>query len=199
MQTFVFLLMTVPLGHWQRGTHCLVQTGLGVVQLAGQAEPQNVNSCPRTGHSQLLVTSFPLASKNLALHPPQKSDLHLALGWAGHFVNMQGSTKQFTRGFPGGQVGTGVVSGHSSSVTQEFEVTSMTIPLGHSQRATHCLVQMGLGVVQLAGQAEPQLVNIWPFTGQGATQAFFVHANWPFFEHMHLLQPSLALKVCPTL
>ena len=54
---------------------------------------------------QDLVTSLPLSSKNLALQPPQKSDTHLASGWAGHEVTWQGSAKQFTVGLSGGQVG----------------------------------------------------------------------------------------------
>ena len=41
---FVSSLMTVPLGHSQRGTHCLVQMGLGVVQLGGQADPHSLNT-----------------------------------------------------------------------------------------------------------------------------------------------------------
>ena len=52
------------------------------------------------------VTSSP-SSKNLALQPPQKSETHLALGWAGHLANWQGSTKQLTGGLSGGQVGGG--------------------------------------------------------------------------------------------
>ena len=56
------------------------------------------------------MTSFPF-SKNLALQPPQKSDTHVALGCAGHFANLQGSTKQLTGGLSGGQVGWGGVGG----------------------------------------------------------------------------------------
>lgn len=48
--------MTVPLGHWQRGTHCLVQIGAGLVQLAGgQAEAQDVKTWPFTGHTAMQV------------------------------------------------------------------------------------------------------------------------------------------------
>ena len=42
----------------------------------------------------------------------------------------------------------------------------MTVPVGHWHLATHCLVQIGLGSVQFGGQAEPQNVKSWPFTGQ---------------------------------
>ncbi len=52
------------------------------------------------------VTSF-FPMKNLALHPPQKSATQTASGWAGQVANMQGSTKQETRGLSGGQVGGG--------------------------------------------------------------------------------------------
>lgn len=77
---------------------------------------------------------------------------------------MQGSTKQLTRGLSGGHGG----GGHSLPRTQVLVVSSMTLPLGHSQRATHGLVHMGLGVVQFGGQADPHLVKTWPFTGQAA-------------------------------
>lgn len=32
--------ITVPSGHWQRGTHCKVQVGEGFLQVGGQADPQ---------------------------------------------------------------------------------------------------------------------------------------------------------------
>ena len=54
-----------------------------------------------------------------------------------------------------------------------FFLSLITVFLGHSQRATHCLVQIGLGVVQLAGQAEPQVVKSWPFTGQSIIIDYF--------------------------
>ena len=44
--------------------------------------------------------------------------------------------------------------------THMFVSSLMTVPLGHSQRGTHCLVHIGLGVVQLGGQADPHLLNI---------------------------------------
>ena len=48
-------------------------------------------------------------------------------------------------------------------------VTSlMTVSPGHSQRATHSLVQKGMGMVQLGGQADPHSVKSWPTTGQSA-------------------------------
>ena len=100
------------------------------------------------------MTSFPLALKNLALHPPQKSALHKASGWEGHLLNKQGSMKQLTFAFSGGQSLL-----HLSRVTQELEPSSMTVPLGHSQRGKHCSMQDGLRLVQVGGQAEPQTVK----------------------------------------
>lgn len=35
----------------------------------------------------------------------------------------------------------------------------MTFPFGHSQPATHCLVQIGSGLAQVAEQAEPHMVK----------------------------------------
>jgi len=58
--------------------------------------------------------------------------------------------------------------GHWLAGTHLFFFSSITWPLGHSQRATHCVVQMGMGLVQLGGQAEPQLVKSWPSTGHSA-------------------------------
>ena len=49
--------------------------------------------------------------------------------------------------------------GHLSLRTHLLVNSLMTVPLGHSQRGTHCLVQMGLGVVQLGGQADPHSLN----------------------------------------
>ena len=49
---FLLLSSTFPLGHWQRGTHCSVQMGLGLVQVGGQAEPQRLNCWPSTGHPE---------------------------------------------------------------------------------------------------------------------------------------------------
>ena len=56
--------------------------------------------------------------------------------------------------------------GQSLVGTQELVASLITVPEGHSQRTTHWSVHMGFGVVQLAGQAEPQSVVNWPRTGQ---------------------------------
>ena len=49
----------------------------------------------------LFVTSL-WPTKNLALHPPQLSKAHLALGKLGHLAVWHGLIKQFTGGTPGG-------------------------------------------------------------------------------------------------
>ena len=54
---------------------------------------------------------------------------------------------------------------HWLTATHLFFLLSITFPLGHSQRATHCRVQIGEGLVQFGGQAEPHLVKSWPSTG----------------------------------
>ena len=54
---------------------------------------------------------------------------------------------------------------HFSGRTQELVASSITVPLGHSHPGTHWRVQIGLGLVQVGGQAEPHLVKTWPFTG----------------------------------
>ena len=108
---------------------------------------------------QVSVTSF-FPTKNRALQPPQKSDTHTASGWLGHWANWQGSTKQKTLGLSGGQM-----HGHLFLGTHVLLASSMTCPLGHSHLRTHCLVHIGFGLVQVAGQAEAHSLNTWPLTG----------------------------------
>jgi len=65
---------------------------------------------------------------------------------------------------------------HWFTGTHLFFLSSITFPLGHSQRATHCRVQIGEGLVQFGGQAEPHLVKSCPSTG---------HSN-NFVQGMHI-------------
>lgn len=58
------------------------------------------------------------------------------------------------------------IPGHLFRGTHWFFCSLMTCPAGHSHLATHCLVQIGLGVVQFAGHAEPHSLNICPLAGQ---------------------------------
>ena len=44
-----------------------------------------------------------------------------------------------------------------------FPTVSRTVPLGHVQPLTHCRVHIGFGLAQVGGQAEPQLLNTWPW------------------------------------
>jgi len=50
---------TVPLGHWQPGTHCLVQgTGSGALHVSGHAVPHSVYSWPSM--EQLVPINVPV-------------------------------------------------------------------------------------------------------------------------------------------
>ena len=53
--------------------------------------------------SHWLVTSSPFSRKNLALHPPQKSETQIASGNDGQFVTKQGLATHAACGTPGGQ------------------------------------------------------------------------------------------------
>ena len=62
----------------------------------------------------------------------------------------------------------------------------MTFLPGHSHRAMHCSVQIGFGSIQVEGQAEPQLVKTWPFTGQDteSEERNIVHKYLPAPSHL---------------
>ena len=85
--------------------------------------------------------------------------------------------------------------GHWLTGTHLFFLSSITSPLGHSQRATHCLVQMGVGLVQLGGQADPQRVKSWPSTGHSAINKVVVNWGSTLIEQAsyttHCMSPSL--------
>ena len=146
-----------------------MQEGLGLVQSGGQAEPHEVKVCPCTGQvaighrsrvtQELVVTSMTVSSG----HSQRTIQFFEQEGLG--MVQFGGQAEpQKVKTWPStGQA----ASGHSSTVTQVLLIVSMTVPFGHSHRAIHRLIQEGLGLVQLAGQAEPHVVKIWPCTGQG--------------------------------
>ena len=72
-----FSSRTVPPGHWQPGTHCLVQkSGKGTSHVGGQAVPHSWNICPSieqdTGCGSAVVYDgalmFNAAIVNFAVH-----------------------------------------------------------------------------------------------------------------------------------
>lgn len=81
-------------------------------------------------------------------------------------ADLHGSTELYTNGLP---LGHGPL-GHFVMGRQALVTVSIRVSPGHSQRATQCVLQMGLGVLQLGAQAEPHKVKSWPRTGQSVME-----------------------------